>query len=70
MHKVVYGAAIICGEISIKEMNSDVTVPKGDQNLRIIMGNLKLKDNQYHLVRWRIDQLIDEDASVSQADGA
>ena len=51
-------------------MNSDVTVLKGDQNLRIIMGNLKLKDNQYHLVRWRIDQLIDEDASVSQADGA
>ena len=51
-------------------MNSDVTVPSDDQSLRISMGNLKLKDNKYHLVRWRIDQLIDEDPSVSQADGA
>ena len=43
------------------------------------MENLKLRDNQeeeyvsrnqYHLVRGRLDQLIDEEASVSQADGA
>ena len=83
LHKVVYGAAIICGEMSIKEMNNDVTdmfkVPSDDQSLRISMENLKLRDNQeeeyvsrnqYHLVRGRIDQLIDEEPSIGQADGA
>ena len=54
-------------------------VPNDDQSLRISMENLKLRDNQeeeyvsrnqYHLVRGRIDQLIDEEPSVGQADGA
>ena len=73
MHKVVYGAAVICGEMSIKEVSTDVTdmfkVLSDDQSLRSIKENMKLKDNheeeyvsrnQYHLVRGQIDQLIDE----------
>ena len=69
--------------MSIKEVSNDVTdmfkVPSDDQSLRISMENLKLRDNQeeeyvsrnqYHLVRGRIDQLIDEEPSASQADGA
>ena len=81
LHKVVYGAAIICEEMSMKEVGNDVTdmfkVPSDDQNLRISIENLKLRDNQeeeyvlrnqYNLVRGRIDQLIDQEPSVSQAD--
>ena len=84
MHKVVYGAAIVCGEMSIKEVSNIVTdmfkAPSDDRSLGISMENLNLKDNQeeeyvsrnqYHIVRGRIDQLIDEESSsVSQADGA
>ena len=53
-------------------------VPSDGQILRIKMKNLKLRDNQeeeyvsrnqYHLVRGRMDQLINEEPSVSQADG-
>ena len=82
LHKVVYGAAIACVEMCIKEVRDDVTdmfkVPSDDQSSRIRMKNLKLRDNQeeeyvsrnqYHLVRGRINQLIDEEPSVSQADG-
>ena len=59
--------------MSIKEVSNNVTdmfkVPSDDQSLRISMENLKLRDNQeeydsrnqYHLVRGRIDQLIDEE---------
>ena len=70
----MYGAAITCGEMSIKEVSNDVTdmfkVPRDDQSLRISMENLKLRDNQeeeyvsrnqYHLLRGQIDQLIDEE---------
>ena len=69
--------------MSIKEVSNDVTdmfkVPSDDQSLRISMENLKLRDNQeeeyvsrnqYHLKRGRMEQLIDEEPSVSQADGA
>ena len=59
--------------MSIKKVSNDMTdmfkVPSDDQSLRISMENLKLRDNQeeyvsrnqYHLVRGRIDQLIDEE---------
>ena len=69
LHKVVYGAAIISREMSIKEESNDVTdmlkVQSDDQSVRISMENLKLKDNQeeyvsrnqYHLVRGQINQL-------------
>ena len=69
--------------MSIKEVSTNVTdmfkVLSNDQSLRIIKENMKLKDNheeeyvsrnQYHLVRGQIDQLIDEEPSVSQAGGA
>ena len=69
--------------MSIKEVSTDVTdmfkVLSNGQSLRIIKENMKLKDNheeeyvsrnQYHLVRGQIYQLIDEEPSVSQADGA
>ena len=68
--------------MSIKEVSSDVTdmfkVPSDDQRFIISMENLKLRDNQeeeyvsrnqYQLVRGRIDQLIDEEPSVSRVDG-
>ena len=64
-------------------MRDDLTdmfkIPSDDQSLRIKMENLKLRDNQeeeyvsrnqYHLVKGRIDQLINAETSVSQADGA
>ena len=50
LHKVAYGAAIICGKMSIKEVNDGLAgmlkIPSDDQGLRISMENLKLKDNQ------------------------
>ena len=54
-------------------------VPSDDRRVRISMGNLKLSDNQedqyisrnqYHLVRGRINPLINEEPSVSQVDEA
>ena len=68
--------------MSIKEASNGVTdmfkVPSDDQRLIISMRILKLRDNQekeyvsrnqYQLVRGRIDQLIDEEPSVSRVDG-
>ena len=69
----------------IKEVSNDVTdmfkVPSDDQSLRIRKENLKLKDNQEkeeeyikrdqsHLVRGQVNQLIDKEPSISQADDA
>ena len=82
-HAVYVWCSYYMWRMSIKEVSNDVTdmfkVPRDDQSLRISMENLKLRDNQeeeyvsrnqYHLVRGRIDQLIDEEPSVGQADGA
>ena len=69
--------------MSIKEVSNDVTdmfkVPSDDQSLRITMENLQrtgnleeeyVSRNQYHLMRGRIDQLIDEEPPVTQTYGA
>ena len=69
--------------MSIKEVSNDVTdmfkVPSDDQSLRITMENLQrtgnleeeyVSRNQYHLMRGRIDQLIDEEPLVTQTYGA
>ena len=54
-------------------------VPSDDQSLRITMENLQrtgnleeeyVSRNQYHLMRGRIDQLIDEEPPVTQIYGA
>ena len=50
LHRVVYGAAVMYKEMSIKRMSKHgsgmLKVPSDNQSLRTSLKNLKLRDNQ------------------------